>query len=347
MKIVAMQKYLMVLLTLALSPLVIWSQSCDIDPILNLDPCTGSGTIDLNLMLGSNDMVVWQDGTMDLIKVGLGEGTYEVDITTMDCDTTIVFTLDYPDPVEVIIDENTSYLADGCGTVSTSVVSLITTGGTGTYSYSWPGDISMTGSGTGLPPGSYVVTIVDGNNCETTSVFEITEFEEISATVIPESVVDQDCVGSTADNMILGSFEVATVGTNGPYSYSINEGPFGLSPVFSELQAGDYVVEVMDVGGCSTFVEQTIRCIGCKISNNPVQKGENFFVDVFFGDKTETAELSVYNMSGRKVLGPIDLPIVDGELSAFPVVADLDAGTYTVFIKSSELSFSRMLVVVD
>lgn len=236
------------------------SGSLDINPVLNLNACTGSGTIDLNFMQEAGDIIMWNDGSDDIKRVGLGGGEYFVDLTIDDCDTTIFFNLDFP--------------------------------------------------------------------------------EILTASVT--SAEDKNCVNSS-----LGSFTVNTVGGEGPFTYSVNGEAFQTSNEFNDLEEGSYIVDITDANGCQTQVSQDIRCVGCRISGNPVRSGDDFFVDVYFGDNTETAELSIYNTNGRRVKGVIDVPVTNGEVNSFPVTADLDAGMYVVLIVGDSISFSRQLVVTE
>lgn len=238
----------------------------NVNPLFNLDVCTGSGTIDLNFNPGITDMIIWNDGSTDVERYGLGNGEYFVDLTIDGCDTTIVFNLEFPDILTA--------------TVSNSV--------------------------------------------------------------------DKNCVTGTASSPDLGSFTVSPLGGEAPYIYSINNNiDFQTSNTFDNLEDGTYVVDITDANGCETQVIQEIRCVGCSISNNPVQSGSQFFVDVFFGDETETAELQIFNSIGRRVVSGIDIPVTNGEVNAFPVDVDLDAGMYTVLIIGDSISFSRQLVVVE
>ncbi len=241
------------------------SGTLDINPLLNLNPCTGSGTIDLNFIQGATDMILWNDGSDDVKRVGLGSGEYAVDLLIDGCDTTIFFNLDFPD----------------------------------------------------------LLTAASAN------------------------VTDKDCVHGTVQNPILGSFEVNVVGGESPYLYSLNNETPQTSNEFANLQEGSYTVDVTDANGCQTQIIQEIKCVGCRISGNPVSSGDEFFVDVFFGDNTETATLTVFNTNGRRVIGPLDVPMTNGEINGFPVTADLDPGMYVVLIVGDSISFSRQLIVTE
>jgi hypothetical protein len=241
------------------------SGALNINPNVIRDLCTGSGTIDLNFNQGIADLVTWNDGSDDVTRVGLGGGDYSVDLTIDGCDTTLFFTLDFP--------------------------------------------------------------------------------ETLMATVT--NAEDKNCVEGTVSNPSFGSFDVSVTGGEAPYLYSVNGEPFQTSNQFGTLGEGTFVVDVTDANGCMTQVSQDIRCVGCKISPNPVVSGGDFLVDVFFGDETETAELRIYNSNGRLIESGIDIPVVNGEVNSFPVTADLDAGMYVVLIIGDSISFSRQLIVID
>lgn len=241
------------------------SGSLNISPLFNLDACTGSGTIDLNFNQGMSDIILWNDGSNEIERFGLPEGDYSVDLIVDGCDTTIFFSLDFPDM--------------------------------------------------------------------------------LTATVV--NAEDKNCVEGTFSNPSFGSFDVNPIGGEGPYTYRVNGGLAQTSNQFDQLEGGTYTVEVTDANGCQAQVTQEIRCVGCSLSNNPVRSGDDFFVDVFFGDETETAELRIYNSNGRLVQSGIDIPVTNGEVNSFPVTADLDAGMYVVLIIGDSISFSRQLIVIE
>lgn len=241
------------------------SGSIDINPILDLDDCNGSGTINLNFDQDITDIILWNDGSTEIIRNDLPSGEYSVDLTIDGCDTTLLFALDFP--------------------------------------------------------------------------------ETLMASVT--NARDKNCVEGTIANPSFGSFQVAVSGGDDPYSYSLNGQPFGFSSEFTNLPEGDYTVDILDANGCQAQVFHSVRCIGCHISGNPVIRGNDFFVDVFFGDETETAELSIYNSNGRRVVSGIDVPLVNGEVNSFPVTADLEPGMYVVLIAGDSISFSRQLVVIE
>ena len=249
----------------------------------------------------------------------------------------------------------TSFFAcTGSGSIDIQpILNLNACTGSGTIDLNFnpnPGDIILWNDGNtgteriGLGSGQYSVNIII-DDCDSTFVFNL-DFPE-NLELVVSSAVDKNCVQGTISNPSLGSLTVGTIGGVGPFRYILNNLLEQDSPTFDNLDEGLYTIEVVDANGCESQVTHEIRCVGCHITGNPVQQGDRFFVDVFFGDTTETAVLEIYNSIGRKVLGGINIPVNNGSVDSFPVVADLEPGTYIVLIKGDSISFSRQLIVVN
>lgn len=127
---------------------------------------------------------------------------------------------------------------DGVITVNTS------TGGTGTFQYSLDG-IQWQSSTTfnGLAAGTYTVHARDAGACATTVMVTISQPAALSGTT---SIVNNVC--SYGDD---GSVTVNISGGMQPYMYSIGDGGFQYTNVFSGLESGVYAITVMDANGCT------------------------------------------------------------------------------------------------
>jgi hypothetical protein len=117
----------------------------------------------------------------------------------------------------------------------------------------------------GLPAGSYDLTVIDAYGC-TDSVSGIT-LSEPTALTLSETVVDVSCNGASD-----GSIQLSASGGTGPYQYDFGDGP-GPSDTISGISAGVYVVSVIDSNGCITSksitVSQPNKLTGTIISNIP------------------------------------------------------------------------------
>ncbi|MEM9920944.1 MAG: gliding motility-associated C-terminal domain-containing protein [Bacteroidota bacterium] len=93
-----------------------------------------------------------------------------------------------------------------------------------------------------LPPGDYLVRMLDANGCT----------DSLVATVLPSLVPAIDTVLATDDlcRDSTGTVSVIGSGGTGTLSYSLNEGPFQSVPFFEGLPPGNYRVALVDDAGC-------------------------------------------------------------------------------------------------
>lgn len=136
-----------------------------------------------------------------------------------------------------------------CHNGSTGTITITSvTGGTGTLQYNIDGSPFQTsGAFTDLEAGTHVVTVKDANGCSGDTVIVLTE---PNAFTILTSVSDVTCFGGND-----GSVTITAAGGSGTLTYSLNNGTYQSSNMFSGLSAGeDMAVTVKDAGGCSRTV---------------------------------------------------------------------------------------------
>jgi hypothetical protein len=187
---------------------------------------------------------------------GLSAGTYTATITDAHgCTTMSVSTITQPQPLTC----NSSGINSTCGYSNGELVA-IPAGGTATYTYSWTPIGANTPSVTGVPTGTYTVTITDANGCSISSV------AVVQNTPGPSSSVSG--TGATCYGVSDGT--ATDVGTGGtlPYTYTWAPTPPGGqgTPTASGLTAGSYTVTIADANGCVsthtvTIVQPTILSI--------------------------------------------------------------------------------------
>lgn len=125
------------------------------------------------------------------------------------------------------------------------------TGGTTPYSYTWNTTPKQsTPYITGLPKGTYIVSVVDSNGCSDTAIAKINQPDQIKVVASP---TNKTCIG-----MADGAAQVDSVsGGIAPYTYSWNTSPKRTTQAINGLLSGTYTVYVTDSNGCT--VSQTVN----------------------------------------------------------------------------------------
>ncbi|MBI2270940.1 MAG: gliding motility-associated C-terminal domain-containing protein [Bacteroidetes bacterium] len=181
----------------------------------------------------------WSNGATTQVASGLPAGTYYVIVRdAASCLTGSIVNITQPPPLKVTLTVNQPICGSANGNASANA-----TGGTGSYNYSWSnGATSKTISG--LPAGTYSVTVADTNNCKTSDVAMLLG---ITAPIVILTASPLMCNGDSN-----GSATIAVASSTGmPYTYSWSNGVTGTTGI-SGLTAGTYAVTVTNSYGCAT-----------------------------------------------------------------------------------------------
>lgn len=204
-----------------------------------------TGSISLSISGGSGgETIDWNgtdtqyDGFLDLNN--LPAGMYDVVVTDNSmCSAQTSFEILQPtaaiDIQEVSLNQATCGAANGSVEVAVS-------GGTGAYTYTWSGGVGSNETVTGLTPGNVVLTVADGNGCEETATFNVSEPDALQ--VSDEVLTMVDCNGGTN-----GGVDITVTGGTMPYTF--NWGPNGANEDLDQLGAGTYELTITDGSGCS------------------------------------------------------------------------------------------------
>lgn len=200
------------------------------------DPAA-SGTITVNITSGASPFAyIWSNSQSTATASNLSNGTYTVTVTDAGgCTASMSATLLGP---VVVINANNVL----CNGGTTGVVSANTYGGTPPYSYLWSnGSTNTTQTITGLPAGTYTVTVTDAFLCSKTASYTVTEPSLLTTSCTGSNV---SCTGSSN-----GSANVTASGGTIPYSYNWSNGVTTSSN--NNLITGTYTVTVTDGNGCT------------------------------------------------------------------------------------------------
>lgn len=226
---------------------------------------TGSATVVPSGAPGPFTYVWSPTGGSDATASNLSAGNYTVTITSANgCSQVIPFTITEPAPLAVTpIQTNLP-----CNGGANGSASVVVTGGTGLYSYSWAPTGGTGSTATGLTAGTYTVTITDANACQATQSFTLTEPAALAAST---AITNVSCNGGSN-----GSATVNVTGGTGDYTYSWSP-TGGSAATATGLSAGNYSVTITDENDCTliqtltitepdaltaTFTQTNVTCIG-------------------------------------------------------------------------------------
>ena len=257
---------------------------------------------------------------------GLPQGSYQVVVTDdQSCTDTAEVNLQHPP--ELTLSTDTVDVSCNGGSDGEAIVSA--SGGTAPYSYSWNTvPPQTTDTATGLPAGSYTVTVTDDQGCTETATVQVNEPPALGVSIVntPET-----CSGS-AD----GTAVATPNGGTPPYSYSWNTTPPQLSDTATGLTAGTYTVTVTDSLGCvfedSTTVTPTTEIFVTATSTDvSCHSGADGTLDVSAVGGTPPYSYS-WNTTPPQTTAS---------------VTGVSAGSYTITVTDDNGCFKDTTVVVD
>lgn len=203
----------------------------------------------------------WANGDTGLTRANLPSGTY-IALVTDSLGCTVLDSIFLPEPpaLTAIVTVADSI---SCFGGSDGAVTIVATGGAGSYAYFWPnGDTTATRSF--LPSGSYFGTATDENGCTASDTGLLTDPDSVE--VIFAVISPVLCVGSSS-----GSVQAGGVGGAAPYSYFWANGD--TNSTRSALPSGSYTVTITDQNGCAvtdsiSLVDPTALIAGGIISDS-------------------------------------------------------------------------------
>jgi gliding motility-associated-like protein len=165
---------------------------------------------------------------------------------------TTVYSLDTVRVLRNAMPASSTSVNTTCGN-SVGSITVNATGGTPplTYSLSPGAVINTTGIFTGLPAGTYTISISDASGTCTNTLTQIVAVSgSLSGTA---TSTNASCPG-----VFNGSITVTPTTGNAPFTFSANGGPSQASGTFTNLQPGTYTIVFTDATGCTGSVTRTI-----------------------------------------------------------------------------------------
>ncbi len=199
---------------------------------------TGSATVNASGGTGALTYAWAPAGGTNATASGLTAGVYTCTVTDANaCNTSITVTLVEPSAISY----TSSVVPATCGQ-SNGSASVMASGGTGTFTYSWSPVNGNIFDISNVPSGPYSCTIQDANACSSIASISVPNSNGPAVTVTSTS--DVLCFGNNT-----GTATISASGGNGTYTYSwLPAGGNGAAA--SGLTAGTYTCQVTDANGC-------------------------------------------------------------------------------------------------
>lgn len=231
--------------------------------------CSGDkdGSIDLSVSGGVSPYAfLWNHGSTDEDPQGLGPGIYVVTVTDGN-GCTKTFNIQVTSPQGMIGEFSKTDVA--CFGESTGAIDVQIQGGEPGYAYLWS-DGSTAEDRTGLAPGSYSLTVTDGNGCTIERGIDIDQPDQpLAAVMIGDTL---DCFGDRDGRIV---FQVT--GGTPAYRFSLDSLNFNGSNIQIGLPAGTYSGFVVDKLGCRASVGEVAVIEPAEVM---VDLGPDFFLEL-------------------------------------------------------------------
>ncbi|WP_299274441.1 T9SS type B sorting domain-containing protein [uncultured Psychroserpens sp.] len=247
------------------------------------------------------------------------DGTYQFQITDANgciAESSIITInpLSLPDISAVVESQPILCNGDSNGAID---VTIDTSVGTPPFTINVNNDTTATNYGTqtsGLPAGSYTVTITDANSCTATETIVITEPDAI---ILDYDTVDITCgpggvsQGSIIINSVTGGTAPYNYFVTGSNNYSNSElnATGSTSVSFDVVDFGLYEINIVDSNGCSVLVQDVL------VASPPTDLDINVTatVDCLTGGEAVVSIGSTLSSSG-----PFHFSIYQGPISVYP-----------------------------
>jgi gliding motility-associated-like protein len=243
--------------------------------------CYGDNNASINLAVTGGVApysIAWSNLGSGSFQNNLSAGDYIITVTdALNCTKTA--TVNIPEaPIFTVnpVVKNISCFGSKNGSITLNFV-----GGIAPVTLTW-NDGAVTGTTrNNLGPGSYAVTIVDSKPCTIIRKFTILEPQVLALSANTTNAFDCNDSNSGAINLLVS-------GGSGPFTYAWSNGATTKDLV--NIPAGNYLVTVTDVNGCSKQAQYSINKTP-PIATNVVTKTD-FNCDTRYVNKTFVADVS-------------------------------------------------------
>jgi hypothetical protein len=210
--------------------------SCGADPTGKITLQAGGGVTPYQYDLSDGK---WQ-GTP--VFPSLMSGTYNVQVKDINgCIAANNATVNALNPAITAVADITPV---NCFGENNGALKVNISGGDGQYTYQW-----NVADPQHLKAGNYTVKVTDGKGCFQSFSYNVPQPDLLTLATIAPAV---------CDGLSDGSITATVQGGVSPYQYMLDQGVWGVSPVFENMAAGNYHVKVQDANGCNVSKDLVI-----------------------------------------------------------------------------------------
>ena len=269
--------------------------------------CNGASTGAINLTVSGATpgyTYLWSNGAIVEDPSGLPTGTYTVTVTDANlCTATTSATI----AQSTALNLSTSVTNVNCNAASTGAINLTVSGATPGYTYLWSNG-SIVQDPSGLPAGTFTVTVTDANLCTATTSATIAQPTALN---LSTTVTNVNCSGTST-----GAINLTVSGATPGYTYLWSNGAIVQDP--SGLSAGTYTVTVTDANSCSATTSAVV--------------GQSSSISISFVPVNGTCNASNGSVTAIPTGGTPGYTYLWSTGAVLPVITGLAAGTYTVTV---------------
>lgn len=262
----------------------------------------------------NNDLILNQNSTQ--IQVDSG-GTYEFEVIAyFDCQVNpseynLQINISFPDQLSI---DDIQLNHPLCG-VNDGSISILESGGTSPYQYSFDDGATFQGSSTlaNLVSGIYEIVVQDGIGCTTNQTVELV------STNAPE--INDVQIINTSCGLGDGELTISASNGTGQLEYSIDGVNYQQDNSFNNLNSDIYTISVIDSFGCSVETTEEIESSTAPaisfVQSNPTTCGQNN---------------GVLEVSGNNGIPPYEYSIDGINFQTSRNFPDLAEGIYSIII---------------
>jgi large repetitive protein len=263
----------------------------------------------------------------------LGAGIYTILVTDANGCIDSLPNINIAQPIPVLIDSIKKQNVI-CYSNITGSLQVYASGGANppyTYNLNPLGQSNTSGLFDSLASATYTIVVADADGCTATSSIFVEQNSELL--LLNQQVTSPTCYGQSN-----GKFIFSPSGGVGPWSFSINGGPYLTDTVYNNIPAGNYVVIIKDFLNCTN--DTTILVV-------QPDSLELYIVDIrnLYCDEVKNGGIDVQAFGGIEPYTYYVFPV--NKINTTGIFNNLNKGTYTIEVADSNGCKTGLLASVD